>query len=158
VVSWLTDLDFQIRGALAMNPSDGSTILRVRDTAQEGFRDLITWPMEEEGAPVAFCEDGRSLYVKVSLPCYKHTVRLRHWGVLCVEALVICLEYRWLTSRFAALRQSALFCFESSSTCVEVCRFASERVVLRRVLSVRVEACRLHRSSAVCIQFVDLVN
>lgn len=65
VVSWLTDLDFQIRGAMSLNPADGSTTLRVRDTCKDAFRDLITWPMEEEGSAVAFCEDGESLYVTV---------------------------------------------------------------------------------------------
>lgn len=64
-MSWLTDLDFQIRGAISLSPTDGSTTLRVRDTSNHVFRDLITWPMEEVGAAVAFCEDGESLYVTV---------------------------------------------------------------------------------------------
>lgn len=32
VLGWLTDSKFVIRGAISMNPSDGSTTLRVRDT------------------------------------------------------------------------------------------------------------------------------
>eukprot|EP00884_Botryococcus_braunii_P002106 jgi/Botrbrau1/11897/Bobra.0171s0008.1 len=50
-----------------MEAGDGSTTLRVRDSSQQDFRDLITWPMEEEGDPVAFCEDGQSLFVKSSI-------------------------------------------------------------------------------------------
>ena len=32
VLGWLTDAKFQIRGAIAMNPADGSTTFRTRET------------------------------------------------------------------------------------------------------------------------------
>jgi len=67
VVGWFTDTDFQIRAAFATNPRDGSSILRVRDRGDAPWRDLITWPFEENGAAIAFTADGRGLYVETSL-------------------------------------------------------------------------------------------
>lgn len=32
VLGWLTDAKFQIRGAISMNPTDGSTTFRTRET------------------------------------------------------------------------------------------------------------------------------
>lgn len=32
VLGWLTDAEFQIRGAISMNPTDGSTSFRTRET------------------------------------------------------------------------------------------------------------------------------
>lgn len=38
VISWLLDYDFKLRACTAMNPEDGSTILRVRDDPQAPWR------------------------------------------------------------------------------------------------------------------------
>jgi dipeptidyl aminopeptidase/acylaminoacyl peptidase len=67
VVGWITDADFKIRGANARNPSDGSTTLRVRDTAGAPFRDLVVWPFGENGGGVAFTKDGKDIYAQTSL-------------------------------------------------------------------------------------------
>jgi hypothetical protein len=74
---------------MSMNPADGSKTLRVRDTTASEFRDLITWPMEEEGGAVAFALDGKSVSVKVIVQylCLSglHGVfgTYINWGSLC---------------------------------------------------------------------------
>ncbi len=67
VQGWLTDADFRIRGAVAVNPTDGSTVLRVRNASDQPWRDLVVWPFLEEGGPVAFSKDGKSIVVESSL-------------------------------------------------------------------------------------------
>lgn len=67
VVGWLTDAEFKIRGASSMNPADGSTTLRTRASTDAEWQPIITWPQEETGGPVAFTQDGKSLYVQSSL-------------------------------------------------------------------------------------------
>ncbi len=66
VASWLTDPQFVIRAAAATNPATGAVTLRVRDAADQPWRDLVTWPFEETGGPVGFAPDGKSLYVETS--------------------------------------------------------------------------------------------
>jgi dipeptidyl aminopeptidase/acylaminoacyl peptidase len=67
VLGWATDPDFRVRVAVAMNPQDGSQVLRVRDTDKAEWRDLITWPHNEQGGPVDFTADGKAIYVTTSL-------------------------------------------------------------------------------------------
>jgi dipeptidyl aminopeptidase/acylaminoacyl peptidase len=67
ILGWATDPSFKIRAAVAMNPQDGSQILRVRDGDSKPWRDLITWPHEEQGGPVEFTADGKSMYVETSI-------------------------------------------------------------------------------------------
>ncbi len=67
VVGWLTDPEFRIRAALASHPQDGSTILRVRDSVEAPWRDLVTWPWDENGTAHDFSAGGGSLYVESSL-------------------------------------------------------------------------------------------
>lgn len=67
VLGWMTDASFQIRGAMAMNPLDGSTTLRVRDTVASEWRDLATWPFGENGGGVAFTADGKGIIATSSL-------------------------------------------------------------------------------------------
>lgn len=67
VIGWATDPDFRVRVAMAMNPQDGSQVLRVRDSDKADWRELITWPHNEEGGPVDFTADGKALYVTTSL-------------------------------------------------------------------------------------------
>jgi dipeptidyl aminopeptidase/acylaminoacyl peptidase len=71
VLTWSTDADFQIRAAKAFNPADGSNVLRVRDTRDAAWRDLVVWPFTEGGPfsqnnVVDFTADGKALYVKTS--------------------------------------------------------------------------------------------
>jgi dipeptidyl aminopeptidase/acylaminoacyl peptidase len=67
VLGWLTDPDFQIRGAVASNPADASTILRVRDSKTAAWRDIATWPFGEEGGPIDFTADGKALLVQTTM-------------------------------------------------------------------------------------------
>lgn len=66
VVGWLPDMKFVIRACKAMLP-DGSTQLRIRDSAEVSWRGLITWGPEETGGAHGFTPDNRSLYVESSL-------------------------------------------------------------------------------------------
>ena len=67
VEGWTTDADFVIRGATAVNPADGSTVLRLRDGKDKPWREFMTWPFLEEGGPVTFSKDGRTLVIESSL-------------------------------------------------------------------------------------------
>jgi dipeptidyl aminopeptidase/acylaminoacyl peptidase len=67
VVRWITDPNFQIRGAQANNQKDGSTSLRVRDAMDKPWRELIVWPFGENGGADDFTADGKALYVESSL-------------------------------------------------------------------------------------------
>jgi dienelactone hydrolase len=70
VLGWTTDAEFVIRAACALNPADGSTVLRVRDAAGQPWRDLLVSPFPDThilgqvvGASlvVGWSADGRSL-------------------------------------------------------------------------------------------------
>jgi dipeptidyl aminopeptidase/acylaminoacyl peptidase len=47
VLSWATDSNFLIRAATAYDLKSGDTILRVRNTVREPWRDLMRWPFEQ---------------------------------------------------------------------------------------------------------------
>ena len=66
VQGWEADADFVVRGAQALDPADGSTIIRVRDAADQPWRDLLKLPAEENGGLVGFAADGKSVYVTTS--------------------------------------------------------------------------------------------
>ena len=63
IVGWQNDPDFVIRAAIASNPQDASTVLRVRDSKDAPWRDLLKWPFGEEGGPLDFTADGKALYI-----------------------------------------------------------------------------------------------
>lgn len=67
VVGWITDDQFQIRGAMAANPKDGSKIFRVRESKEAPWRELVTWPFGENGGPWGFTQDGKAVYLETSL-------------------------------------------------------------------------------------------
>ncbi|HZM15494.1 MAG TPA: S9 family peptidase [Candidatus Krumholzibacteria bacterium] len=67
VESWVVDAGFVVRGALAQNQSDGRHIIRVRDTANSPWRDLLSAPNDDVLEPVDFSADGKSLFVETSL-------------------------------------------------------------------------------------------
>jgi dipeptidyl aminopeptidase/acylaminoacyl peptidase len=67
VSGWDTDPSFVIRACTGSNPDNGSQTLRVRDGAGAPWRDLITWPADENGGLVGFAPDGKSLYVETSI-------------------------------------------------------------------------------------------
>mmetsp|Transcript_80688 Transcript_80688/g.152500 ORF Transcript_80688/g.152500 Transcript_80688/m.152500 type:complete len:738 (+) Transcript_80688:40-2253(+) len=68
VLGWgAEDESFEVREAIAVNPADSSTIVRVRDSAASEWRDLITFPYGEEGGMVDFAKDGKSVLAVSSL-------------------------------------------------------------------------------------------
>ncbi len=67
VQGWGTDAAFVVRAALAMDPKDGSQILRVRDDAAAPWRDLLVLPPEENGSFLGFTADGKAAYVTTSV-------------------------------------------------------------------------------------------
>ncbi len=67
VLGWVTDADFQIRACQAQNPKDASNIMRVRDSKDAPWRDLVVLPFGENGGIVAFSADGKSLLFETSV-------------------------------------------------------------------------------------------
>ncbi len=67
VGAWFTDTDFVIRAAVASSEKDGSSTLRVRESATAPWRDLVTFPFGENGSFVSFAADGKSANVISSL-------------------------------------------------------------------------------------------
>ncbi|MCG6941420.1 MAG: S9 family peptidase, partial [Thiohalocapsa sp.] len=67
VLGWLTDADFRIRAAEAQDPKTGDTIIRVRDSGDAPWRDLIRFPFGENGGAYDFDQSGDKLFITSSL-------------------------------------------------------------------------------------------
>ena len=67
VLGWLTDADFRIRAAEAQDPETGDSIIRVRDTDDAAWRDLIRFPFGENGGAYDFDKSGNKLFITSSL-------------------------------------------------------------------------------------------
>jgi dipeptidyl aminopeptidase/acylaminoacyl peptidase len=67
VLGWGTDPNFQIRAASVMDQATGGSRLRVRDTVDAPWRDLVVWPFGEEGDFIDFTADGKAVYVETTL-------------------------------------------------------------------------------------------
>jgi len=67
VSGWGTDHNFIIKYAQAVNPEDGSSILRVRDSIESDWRDLMFFPFGENGGAVGFTTDNKNLLVETSV-------------------------------------------------------------------------------------------
>ncbi|KAL3935882.1 MAG: hypothetical protein SGBAC_008691 [Bacillariaceae sp.] len=68
VVGWgAEDFSFEIREAVVRNQADSSTTVRIRDSAKEEWRELITFPYGENGGLVDWCADGKAAYMQSSL-------------------------------------------------------------------------------------------
>eukprot|EP00808_Paulinella_micropora_P014182 g11628.t1 len=66
VIGWLTNVQFQIAGAIASNPASGETSLRVKDKSGE-FRQILSWDMESAVNPVGFNAEGDKIYATSNL-------------------------------------------------------------------------------------------
>src|SRR5262249_7993941 len=69
VVTWIPDAEFRIRAATALDPKDASTILRVRDTADSPWRNIVVWRFEQAASDryqriLGFTAEGSALYVQ----------------------------------------------------------------------------------------------
>ncbi|MBF2000496.1 MAG: S9 family peptidase [Synechococcales cyanobacterium C42_A2020_086] len=62
IVSWMADPQFQIRVAVAATPDGGSDLL-YRDTPEQNWEVLRHWGPDDEGYPVGFSKDGKTLYM-----------------------------------------------------------------------------------------------
>ena len=65
----------------ALSRAKGQALQRERDKLPmlcSEWKELITWPQEENGGPVAFTKDGKSVYVQSSLG-YDTTRLLQVW-------------------------------------------------------------------------------
>jgi dipeptidyl aminopeptidase/acylaminoacyl peptidase len=68
VLGWgAEDESFEVREATVVNQADSSQTVRVRDSANTEWRELITFPYGEEGGMVEFAKDAKSAYVLSSL-------------------------------------------------------------------------------------------
>ncbi len=66
VRGWLTDPNFQIRGAQAMTP-DGGAQLRVREDTDNPWCPLVTWgPEDNLCSGIGFTPDGKGIYLRDS--------------------------------------------------------------------------------------------
>ncbi len=66
IVGWYADRELQVRAAMAATP-DGGFQLRVREDVGSSFRELVTWPADEEGQAHGFTPDGNGMYISTSL-------------------------------------------------------------------------------------------
>lgn len=62
IVAWTGDANFQIRAAIAATPDGGSDLI-FRETTDQQWDTLRHWGPDEEGYPVSFSEDGKTLYI-----------------------------------------------------------------------------------------------
>jgi dipeptidyl aminopeptidase/acylaminoacyl peptidase len=76
VLTWTPDNDFVIRAATVFDPKTAQTVIRVRDTAEAPWRDLVAMPFERAlfdgqvvgGSLIAgFAPDGKSLVIHSAL-------------------------------------------------------------------------------------------
>ncbi len=67
IMSWVTDTNFKVRGAVA-STADGGTELFVREDEQADWRKLVTWSPDDAltSSPVGFTKDGQALYLEDS--------------------------------------------------------------------------------------------
>ena len=62
VVGWTADENYQIRAAVAATP-DGGYDLLFRETPEKDWETLRHWNGDDEGYPVGFSADGKTLYL-----------------------------------------------------------------------------------------------
>ncbi|MCL1473014.1 alpha/beta hydrolase family protein [Argonema antarcticum] len=63
IVSWTADANFQVRAAVA-STSDGGSDLLFRETTDKEWETLRHWGPDEEGGPVSFSADGKTIYIE----------------------------------------------------------------------------------------------
>lgn len=73
VIDWLADANLQVRAALGAT-GDGGYDLMVREAPERAWRTIRHWGPDDQGHPVSFSADGRTLYIVGSHEA--NTVRL----------------------------------------------------------------------------------
>ena len=61
VIGWTTDADLYVRAALAATP-DGGHEIWLRNKTEDPWKTILVLGPDEQGAPVDFSEDGKTLY------------------------------------------------------------------------------------------------
>ena len=74
VVTWTADADFKIRAAIAAT-KDGGYDLLYRAKPKAKWRVLRHWDSEDQGSPVGFSEDGKTLYLIANHDCQRAAAR-----------------------------------------------------------------------------------
>lgn len=64
-LGWVTDTNFQVRGAVEALPDGGQDLL-VRENEQAEWQKIVTWGPEDalNSGPVGFTKDGQSIYLE----------------------------------------------------------------------------------------------
>jgi len=62
VIGWAADAALTIRAALAARP-DGGHELWLRQAAGDPWKTVLAWDPDDQGAPIDFSKDGKTLYV-----------------------------------------------------------------------------------------------
>ncbi|MDF5708028.1 MAG: S9 family peptidase [Nostoc sp. S4] len=65
IISWTADADFQVNAATASTP-DGGYDLLLRESTDKQWEILRHWGPEEEGSPISFSGDGKTLYIEAN--------------------------------------------------------------------------------------------
>lgn len=63
VLGYVLDPNMKPRAGMTMGANDGVQTLIVKDQEKDAWRPLKSWPSEEQGAPIAFTEDGKALWI-----------------------------------------------------------------------------------------------
>ncbi len=79
VITWVPDADFVVRAAVALRPENANTVIRVRESGDAPWQDLVEWSFEEAGSDryqriLSFTRDGSGLYMQ--WPVGSNTTRL----------------------------------------------------------------------------------
>jgi dipeptidyl aminopeptidase/acylaminoacyl peptidase len=84
-MSWITDHDLHVRGALKASP-DGGCDLLIRDADTQPWHSLVSWGLEDTGesGPVTFDKSGSALYLIDSRGC--DTSRLMRMDIRTQQA------------------------------------------------------------------------
>lgn len=62
IVGWTADAQLQVRAAIATTPDGGSDLL-LRETTNKPWENFLHWGPDDEGYPVSFSADGKTLYI-----------------------------------------------------------------------------------------------
>ena len=65
IAGWVADADYKLRAAVRKT-DDGGTDLLYRPTPDDAWSTLIHWGPDDEGGPVRFSRDGKTLYLRGS--------------------------------------------------------------------------------------------
>ena len=62
VISWVADSKLQVK-ALAFYDAKGGTVVQVRDSLKDPWKDFMQWNAEDQGSILGFSPDHQSLYI-----------------------------------------------------------------------------------------------